>query len=224
MIKAPGSGLDVRQYLRALPVFAGELPDFDPAAAPERPEALFLDWLTAAVDAGVPEPHAMTLSTIAADGIPSARVLILKNVDECGWQFAVHAASPKGRDLSRHPAAALNFYWPSQARQVRVRGPVAAEPAERSAADFLARPAGSRAEASLGRQSRPLSDRDALDRAVDRALDRIAGDPGYVDPAWTLYTLTPGQVEFWQGDKHRKHTRLRYAHSASGWTRELLWP
>jgi pyridoxamine 5'-phosphate oxidase len=87
----------MRQYLRGLPVFAGELPGFDPCAAPDEPVALFTDWLTAAVDAGVREPHAMTLSTVGADGVPSARVLIVKNVDEHGWQFAVHATSPKGQ-------------------------------------------------------------------------------------------------------------------------------
>ncbi|GAA2530963.1 pyridoxine/pyridoxamine 5'-phosphate oxidase [Winogradskya humida] len=215
---------DLRQYLRGLPVFAGELPAFDPAQAPQQPDTLFVDWLTTAVDAGVREPHAMTLSTVDADGRPSARVLILKNIDDHGWQFAVHAASPKGQDLTRNPAAALTFYWPALARQVRVQGPVRPEPAERSAADFLARPTGSRAEASIGRQSQPLADRHTLDLAVRQARERITDAPNFVDPNWTLYTLTANTVEFWQGDKERKHTRLRYAHSADGWVRELLWP
>ncbi|SNT63639.1 pyridoxamine 5'-phosphate oxidase [Asanoa hainanensis] len=215
---------DVRTYLRALPVFAGPLPTFDPTEAPQRPDQLFLDWLTHAVDAGVREPHAMTLSTVGPDGAPSARVLILKNVDEHGWQFAVHADSPKGQDLLRRPAAALTFYWPALPRQVRVRGPVRPEPAELSAADFLARPAGSRAEASLGRQSQPLPDRRDLDLAVERATARVAAEPALVDPRWTLCTLAAEQVEFWQGDKHRKHLRLRYARDAAGWKRDLLWP
>ncbi|MEU4427706.1 pyridoxal 5'-phosphate synthase [Actinoplanes sp. NPDC024001] len=215
---------DTRTYLRGLPVFAGELPRFDPGEAPDRPDTLFVAWLTAAVGAGVREPHAMTLSTVGADGVPNARILILKNVDRDGWQFAVHAASPKGRDLSRHPAAALTFHWPEQARQVRVRGTVRPEPADRSAADFLARPPGSRAEASLGRQSRPLADRETLDRAVEQARERIGNEPGYVVAEWTLCTLAATEVEFWQGDKERKHTRLRYARTGSGWMRELLWP
>ncbi|MEV6851458.1 pyridoxal 5'-phosphate synthase [Actinoplanes sp. NPDC051411] len=224
MVTASSAGTDIRQYLRGLPVFAGELPTFDPAEAPDRPEALFAGWLTAAVGAGVPEPHAMTLSTIGADGAPSARVLILKNVDDRGWQFAVHAASPKGRDLSRHPAAALTFHWPEQGRQIRVRGPVSPAPADLSAADFLARPAGSRAEASLGRQSRPLANREILDLAVERARARIAEDPGFVDPEWTVQTVTATEVEFWQGDRERKHTRLLYTRTGSGWTRVMLWP
>jgi pyridoxamine 5'-phosphate oxidase len=152
----------MRDYLRSLTVFDGELPRLNHEAAPERPETFFTEWLTAAVLAGVREPHAMTLSTLGVDGIPSGRVLILKNVDADGWQFAVHASSPKGQDLIQHPSAALTFYWSLQARQVRVRGPVVAEPADRSAADFLARPVGSRAEALIGMQSRPLADREDL--------------------------------------------------------------
>jgi pyridoxamine 5'-phosphate oxidase len=214
----------MRDYLRALPVFAGPLPAFDPDAAPEEPHTLFAEWLVAAVEAGVREPHAMTLSTVGADGVPSARVLILKNVDADGWQFAVHAHSPKGRELSLHPAAALTFYWPVQGRQVRVRGSVRAEPADRSAADFLARPPGSRAEALIGRQSQALSRREDLDTALAPARERIAGDPGFVTPHWTLYALAAEQVEFWQADRDRKHTRLRYERGRSGWTRGLRWP
>ncbi|MEU8261717.1 pyridoxal 5'-phosphate synthase [Micromonospora sp. NPDC048999] len=215
---------DIRTYLRDLPVFAGELPLFDPTAAPECPETLFVQWLTAAVDSGVREAHAMTLSTVGVDGDPSARVLICKNVDERGWQFAVHAASPKGRELLANPAAALTFYWAALARQVRVRGPVAAEPADRSAADFLARPPASRAEALLGRQSEPLADPRDLELAMRQALHRIEGEPGLIVPEWTLYTLRATEVEFWQGDQRRRHTRLRYTRIANGWCREILWP
>jgi pyridoxamine 5'-phosphate oxidase len=215
---------DIRHYLRALPVFTGALPTFDPATAPERPDTLFVDWLTAAVDQGVREPHAMTVSTVGADGIPAARVLVLKNVDADGWQLAANAASPKGEDLAARPVAALTFYWPEQARQVRVRGHVTPEPAEHSAADFLARSLGSRAEALTGMQSRPLTDRHDVDRATEKALERIETEPGLVLPEWTLYTLRAEQVEFWQADKQRRHVRLRYHRDSDGWTRTMLWP
>jgi len=214
----------MRDYLRSLTVFDGELPGLDPEAAPDRPETFFAEWLAAAVQAEVREPHAMTLSTLGVDGIPSGRVLILKNVDADGWQFAVHAGSPKGQDLIQHPSAALTFYWSLQARQVRVRGPVVAEPADRSAADFLARPVGSRAEALIGRQSRPLADREDLELATKQNRERIEQEPDLVAPEWTLYTLHANQVEFWQGDKDRKHTRLHYIRTDNGWVRELLWP
>ncbi|GAB2627064.1 pyridoxamine 5'-phosphate oxidase [Paractinoplanes abujensis] len=224
MTDAPALRPIMRDFLRSLPVFTGDLPAFDPASAPSQPHELFAVWLTAAVEAGVREPHAMTLSTVGADGNPSARILILKNVDEHGWQFAAHADSPKGQDLARHPAAALTFSWPAQGRQIRVRGPVRPEPADRSAADFLARPLGSRAEASIGRQSRPLPDRRTLDAAVEQAGRRIAGEPGFVVPQWTLYSLIAGEVEFWQADQQRKHTRLRYTRTEASWTHEMLWP
>lgn len=214
----------MRTFLRNLPVFEGDLLGFEPNEAPARPEELFAQWLADAVGAGVREPHAMTLSTIDVDGAPSARVLILKNVDADGWQFAVHGASPKGRALAAHPVAALTFYWSPQARQVRVRGPVTAEPPERSAADFLARPVGSRAEALSGKQSQPLDSRQSVDLSAEQALERLSREPGLVDPEWTLYTLRAEEVEFWQGDRDRKHTRLRYTRSGSSWHRELLWP
>jgi pyridoxamine 5'-phosphate oxidase len=215
---------EIRAYLRGLEVFAGELPAFDPDAAPERPETLFVEWLTTAVEAGVREPHAMAVSTIGTDGTPSARILLLKNVDARGWQFAAHSASPKGRDVAEHPVASLTFYWPQQARQIRVRGPVEPESAQESAADFLARSIGSRAEASTGRQSQPLEDRQTLDLTVKQTLERITNDPGLVLPEWILYSVRAQQVEFWQGDKQRKHTRLRYERDGENWTRGQLWP
>jgi pyridoxamine 5'-phosphate oxidase len=215
---------DIRELLRGLDVFSGELPDFDTGAAPADPRELFTDWLLDAVRAGVREPHAMTLSTTGTDGDPSARVLILKDVSPDGWHFAAEAGSRKGRELAGRPAAALTFYWPPLARQVRIRGPVAAGDAEASAADFLARSPAARAEALLGRQSTPLADLAARDAAVRESAARIEGDPGLVAPGWTLYTLRPDSVEFWQGDRDRRHTRLDYTRTDDGWKRGLLWP
>ncbi|MFD7919967.1 pyridoxal 5'-phosphate synthase [Streptomyces sp. NPDC059740] len=217
---------DVRAWLRGLDVFAGPLASFDPAAAPAEPVELFLTWLREAVDAGLPDPHAMTVSTVDEHGDPWARVLILKNVDTAGWQFAAHADSPKGRQLALRPSAALTFYWPVLGRQVRVRGPVHPEPAERGAADFLARSAGARAEALLGHQSRHLESLQERDRAIGEALSRVQQSPGLVAGAWTLHTVTPVSVEFWQADKSRVHTRLDYARATAGgpWEKHLLWP
>ncbi|MEV7283315.1 pyridoxal 5'-phosphate synthase [Streptomyces sp. NPDC093252] len=217
---------DIRQWLRGLEVFAGPLAGFDPASAPADPVALFLDWLRAAVAAGVPDPHAMTLSTVGEDGLPDARVLILKNVDDDGWQFAVHGSSPKGRQLARRPGAALTFYWPPLGRQVRLRGPVGPAPAEQSAADLLARATTARAEALIGRQSRHLTGPEERASALREALARIASDPGLVSPDWTLYTLAPTAIEFWQADKDRLHERLRYERPdpRGPWERHRLWP
>lgn len=215
---------DLREVLREIDVFAGELPDFDVSGAPGDPHELFTEWLLDALRSGVREPHAMTVSTTGLDGNPSARVLICKNVTPDGWQFAADAGSRKGRELSGSGAAALTFYWSPLARQVRVRGTVVAGSPEESAADFLARSPGARAEALLGRQSTPLSDLAARDADVHAAAERIAADPGLVAPGWTLYTLRAEEVEFWQGDKERRHTRLDYRRTDSGWERGLLWP
>ncbi|WP_405392576.1 pyridoxal 5'-phosphate synthase [Streptomyces sp. NBC_01102] len=214
----------VREVLRSLDVFAGVLPRFGPQDTPDTPQDLFTEWLTEAIAAGVREPHAMTLSTAGQDGTPSARVLLLKDVGPAGWSFASHAASPKGQDLAATPAAALTFYWPLQARQVRVRGAVAPESPELSAQDFLARSLGSRAEALAGMQSRPLDDPKSVSAATEESLSRLEREPDLVVPEWTLYTLAPHSVEFWQGDKQRKHTRLTYLRSDDGWDKQLLWP
>lgn len=215
---------DLREHLRELDVFAGDLPDFDLDTLPEDPAELFVEWLLAAVRAGVREPHAMTLSTVGEDGDPAARVLILKDVSAEGWHFAADATGRKGRELARHPAAALTFYWSPLARQVRVRGRVTDGGPEAGAADFLARSPGARAEALLGRQSTPLADLATRDAAVGEAAERIAREPGLVAPGWTGYVLRADGVEFWQGDRDRRHTRVAYTRDADGWERGLLWP
>jgi len=137
---------DLRTRLRTVPTLTGRPPAFDPADAPADPQELFVDWLLTAIDTGVPEPCAATLSTVDDAGRPTGRILILKNVDERGWQFASSAGSRKGRELATHPQAALTFYWVPLGRQVRITGTAApADPAE-SRADFLARPASARTE------------------------------------------------------------------------------
>lgn len=111
-----------RELLRGLRVWDVELPSFDPATAPDEPLPLFRQWLREAAEAGVPEPHTMTLATADASGDPSVRTLMLHDADERGWHFASHRGSRKGRELAVRPRAALGFYWAGVGRQVRVRG------------------------------------------------------------------------------------------------------
>jgi len=134
----------LRARLRGLPDFPDELPSFDPASAPADPGQLFLSWLDEALAAGVRQPHAFSLATVAPDGaagVPSSRMLILKDLDEDGWQFATARTSRKGRELAANPQAAMNFYWSELGRQVRLVGPVVELSAEASARDWAARPA-----------------------------------------------------------------------------------
>lgn len=216
--------MTIRDLLRTLPVFDRPLPGFDPERVPDEPVSLFVSWLGEAADAKVVEPHVMTLSTVDAQGRPDARVVILRNVSDEGWQFTASAAGVKGAQLAANPQAALSFYWREQGRQVRVRGQVSAAEPSVSAAEFLAQSEGSRIADLVGRQSTVLQDSAELARAMEAARQRLADDPQLVEPDHTVYLLTPAEVEFWQGDHQRRHIRLRYRRSGPGWVTERLWP
>jgi pyridoxamine 5'-phosphate oxidase len=215
---------DLRDTLRQLRVFEVDLATFDPETAPAVPDQLFADWLLQAVEAGVREPHAMTLSTIDADGRPSSRVLILKRLSEGQWGFATSRSSRKGTELEQSPWAAVNFYWPQVGRQIRVRGRVIDAGPEEAARDFLARPHGSRAETWAGNQSQILASQHDLEAALAEAHARVAVEPDAVPAGWVRYDLLADEVEFWQADRNRRHTRLRYRLTAGIWTKERLWP
>lgn len=131
-------------WLRSLPSLAGVAPAFDPVDLPADPVALFDAWFADAVALGVPEPHAMTLATVDANGVPDARTLILKGVSKRGWAFAGHRTSAKGQQLAAIPAAALSFWWQPIVRAVRVRGRVEPASDAESAADLAARSAAAR--------------------------------------------------------------------------------
>lgn len=135
---------DPARWLRAQPALAGVAPALDPADLPDDPVALFRSWIVQAADAGVAEPHAATLATVDADGVPDARTLILKDVGARGWAFAGPRSSRKGAQLAAHPAAALNFWWQPLVRAVRVRGEVHEATRDESAADLAARSAAAR--------------------------------------------------------------------------------
>lgn len=166
----------------------------------------------------------MTISTVDRDGLPRARVLILKAVDQDGWHFAVNTVSQKGRDLDANPVAALTFYWPALVRQVRVSGQVVSDGPAASAADFLARPLGSRAMALTRRQSQPLADLAELDTEIDKARRQLEDDPELVPDEWVSYAVRPVEVEFWQGAPDRRHHRLIYRRARGGWDVSRLWP
>ncbi|MDN3263688.1 pyridoxal 5'-phosphate synthase [Streptomyces sp. CSDS2] len=218
---------DLHALLRSLRVWDPEvtrLPPFDPDTAPPTPLALFTDWFADAVAAGQPEPHTMSLATSDEEGLPDVRIVMLHGADADGWSFATHATSRKGRALAARPHAALAFYWPVLGRQVRLRGPVAAAPAEESQADLHARSTGALAAALTGRQSEELDSLTELHRASEAAWERARENPAEPSPTWTLYRLRPQTVEFFQGDPQRRHVRLEYRSTGFGWSRALLWP
>jgi pyridoxamine 5'-phosphate oxidase len=219
---------DLDELLRSLRVWdAGvtELPVFDPATAPSAPLPLFARWFAEAVAAGEREPHTMSLATSDEEGRPDARIVMLHGADATGWSFATHAGSRKGRQLTACPYAALVFYWPLLGRQVRVRGPVTAAPPEQARSDLHARSTGALAAALTGSQSEILDSLDELARASESAWAQAGRDPDTEVPSWTLYRLRPVEAEFFQGDPHRRHVRLRSRPpDGDAWIRELLWP
>lgn len=134
---------DARKTLRTIRAMTGTAPDLDITQLPPDPVMMFRRWLDQALEAGVPEPQIMTLSTVDHHGLPDARVLQLRDIDHQGWAFSSQASSPKGQQLYAHPTAALSFWWQPVARAVRVRGNVIEASRDESEADLLARsPAG----------------------------------------------------------------------------------
>ena len=226
----PTTSGTLRAVLRRLPALAGPFPPFDAADLPDRPDALFVRWLHEAVEAGVLEPHAMTVSTADDAGRPSARVVVLKDLVDGAWQFATDLRSRKSADLAVNPAASLSFYWREQGRQVRVTGTAGTLGPEASAADFLARSLASRAAALATRPGEPLTSGAELDDAMAQALALVEREPGTVLAEWVLVALVPDEVEFWQGDPGRAHTRVVYRRGGAGgapgegWERSLIWP
>ncbi|MGW7460574.1 pyridoxine/pyridoxamine 5'-phosphate oxidase [Streptomyces sp. NPDC054797] len=211
--------------LHSLRVWDGPLPEFDAENAPAEPLELFREWFVHAARAGQPEPHTMSLATVDAEGRPDVRTLMLHDADPRGWHFASHATSTKGVQLAGQPQAALGFYWPAVARQVRIRGRVGACGPQESRADLAVRSRGALAAALTGRQSEVLGSTEELARASAAAWERAGAEPDAPAPTWSRYVLDPVEVEFFQGDAARRHIRLRYRRTADGsWTRELLWP
>ncbi|TCS93222.1 pyridoxine/pyridoxamine 5'-phosphate oxidase [Hazenella coriacea] len=207
-----------------LKTLSGPFPPFHTEHLPQAPHILFGDWFQTALDQGEIEPHAMTLSTIDPNGFPDARVLILKDFDTYGWYFASSSKSKKGLQILQNPKVSLTFYWPVIGRQVRVRGMAVNMGNELSARDFLQRGKVARAIALIGKQSSILDEQDDLEEAVTKQLDQLERNPHQIDPYWTLYRVEAEEVEFWQGDENRKHTRVIYQLTENEWVKKQLWP
>lgn len=216
---------DLRATMRRLPALAGDLPRLEPDALPHEPVAAFLQWFAEALEAGVPEPQAVTVATADAAGRPSSRVVVLKDVDAAGrWVFATDRRSRKARDLVVNPAVALSFYWQPQGRQVRITGTAVALDAAECAADFLARSPASRAAAFATRPGEPLPGIPALHAAIRAALADVERQPDAVLADWVVYAVVPQEVELWQGAGDRAHQRVVYRRAGEGWSRDLVWP
>ena len=189
------------------------------------PVVQFGRWFDDAKAAGLVEPSAMALATATADGVPSARMVLLRGVDQRGFVFYTNYESRKAAELAANPRAALVFWWGELQRQIRVEGPVERTSQEESAAYFRTRPPGSRLSAWASPQSRVIPGRAVGD---ERVAELAAGHPDGdipLPPFWGGYRLVPEVVELWQGRPNRLHDRLRYTRSADGgWRIERLAP
>ena len=187
--------------------------------------AQFRAWFEEALSAGVVEPNAMTLATATPDGRPSARMVLLKGLDERGFSFYTDYESRKGRELAANPHAALVFYWPELHRQVRVTGTVARVSREESEAYFRGRPLASRLSAWASRQSETVPDRETLETLHREAEARFPDGDVPLPDRWGGFVLDPDAIEFWQGRPGRLHDRLRYTRLPDGgWRIERLSP
>jgi pyridoxamine 5'-phosphate oxidase len=184
----------------------------------------FRRWFRKVQRVGIPEPNAMTLATATRTGRPSARIVLLKGIDERGFLFFTNYESRKGRELASNSHAALVFYWREVNRQVRVTGRVLKLSAAESDAYFDTRPRGSRLAAMASRQSSVITSRAVLEHRY-RELENGYPNDGPPRPInWGGYCVHPDEIEFWQQGPNRLHDRLRYRKSLGVWILERLSP
>ncbi|HEY2292156.1 MAG TPA: pyridoxamine 5'-phosphate oxidase [Thermoanaerobaculia bacterium] len=181
-------------------------------------------WLDQAREVYPEEFTAMTLATADREGRPSARVVLLKGIDERGLVFYTNYDSRKGRELAENPRASLVFYWAALDRQVRIEGTVERTSREESEAYFISRPLGSRLGAWVSPQSRPIAGRGELERRLREVGERF-GEEVPLPESWGGYRVRPEIIEFWQGRPSRLHDRLCYSlQPGGGWKIERLAP
>ena len=185
----------------------------------------FDQWFQEAIDAKIDLPDAMTLATATQDGIPSARIVLLRGHDERGFVFYTDYESQKGKELAENPKAALVFYWRELDRQVRITGQVSKVSRENSQHYFQSRPIGSRLAALASKQSEVIPDRRVLEDRFNQLAAQYQDEEIPLPADWGGYRLSPDMIEFWSGCPSRLHDRLRYTRQPNNdWRIERISP
>ncbi|MDB4994839.1 MAG: pyridoxamine 5-phosphate oxidase [Myxococcaceae bacterium] len=194
------------------------------SAAHGDPLIQFDRWFSQALGASVLEPNAMTLATIDAEGMPSARIVLLKGFDARGFVFFTNYDSHKGKELAKTPRAALVFFWPELERQVRIVGAVERVSRDESEIYFHSRPPGSQLGAWASEQSAVIASRQVLEDRLVALEEQYRGREVPVPPHWGGFRVVPKTIELWQGRPNRLHDRLLYTRDGESWRRERLAP
>lgn len=196
-----------------------DVTDVDP-----NPITQFRQWFDAALQADIPEPNAMHLATVSAEGRPSGRIVLVKGVDERGFAFYTNYESQKGRELINHPMASLTFFYPELERQIRIEGRVEKVSPEESDQYFNSRPRGSQLGAWVSPQSEIIANRAELENRQQELEKQFAEQSVPRPPHWGGFRVVPDRMEFWQGRPSRLHDRIRYRLLAGGWIIERVAP
>ncbi len=185
----------------------------------------FKTWFDQAVAAQLPEPNAMTIATVTADGKPSARIVLLKDYDERGFVFYTNYKSHKGQQLVENPWGAIAFWWAELERQVRIEGRVEKVSPAESDAYFHSRPKGSQLGAWASNQSQVIESREVLEQQLQKLKEEYDNKEVPRPPHWGGFRVIPSEIEFWQGRPSRLHDRLLYQRGEDGsWKIQRLSP